>query len=814
MDGGGNPRDGNRYGVVALPTMLVRLARACVHHRWRVIGGWVAVLILANIVAGAVGPDYNTSFTLPDGESSDVQNTLLALDPNQGFSSQIVIEAPQGLADPEVEAWLSRATAYAVAAGVALPDGAEATDVDDDSPCAAIDLDRTGDSTITATSPYQNPSQVSEDGRIGFTQLDVREAGFEELVELGTTVEDCIRSLDTPAGTTIEFGGDLFAEFELPESEIYGLIAAVIILVVAFGSVLAMGLPIGTALLGLGVAFALVSLASRVFEIPDFATSMVAMIGIGVGIDYALFIVTRYREGLKAGLGVEDSVAEAINTSGRAVLFAGITVIISLLGLLLMGLSFVNGMAIASVTGVAMMIIGSLTLLPALLGWVGRRIDNTTRAALIALALFLLGAIVAVTTGQWGLILAGVIAAVGVMVASIFVKSLRTYIPHRPEIAKEQRFFYRWSRFIQHRPWLSALAATGFLLLLAVPLFSIRLGFGDVGNYPETQTVRRAYDLLADGFGPGSNGPFIITVEGDAAQDEAQFEAFLVTLNETEDVARAFPLSPGGEFQPGPLQLVRLDPVGAPQDASTYDLVDALRDEVIPASGVDAKVGGFTAGSADFSTYLAGRMLLLIGVVLLLSFILLMAVFRSVLVPLKAVVMNLLSIGAAYGILVAIFQWGWGMNLIGVDRAGPIEAWVPMFLFAIVFGLSMDYEVFLLSRIKEEYDRTKDNATAVADGLAATARVITAAALIMFCVFAAFALGDDRQLKLFGLGLAIAVLLDATIVRMVLVPATMELLGDRNWWLPKWLDRILPKIDVEGSHTVAATTPEGVTVDR
>ena len=794
--------------------MLARLARACVRHRWRVIGAWVAVLIIANGVAGAVGPDYNTSFTLPAGESRDVQDTLLALDPNQGFSSQLVVEAPQGIADPEVEAWLSQATAYAVAAGVPLPEGAEEPERDEDNPCSVIDLQRTGDSTITATSPSQNPGQISENGQIGFVQLDVREAGFEELVELGIAVEDCVRSLDAPAGTTIEFGGDLFAEFELPESEIYGLIAAVIILVVAFGSILAMGLPIGTALFGLGVAFALVSLASRVFEIPDFATSMVAMIGIGVGIDYALFIVTRHREGLKMGLSVEDSVAEAMNTSGRAVLFAGITVIISLLGLILMGLSFVTGMAIASVSGVAMMIIGSLTLLPALLGWVGTRIDHTTRAALIALALFLTGAIIAVTTKQWGLILAGVITAVGVMVASIFVKSLRTLIPHRAEVAKERRFWYRWSRFIQHRPWLSALAAVGFLVLLALPLFGIRLGFGDVGNYPETQTVRRAYDILADGFGAGSNGPFIITVEGDAAQDEAQFAAFVQTLNETEDVARAFPLSPAGEFQPGPVQLVRLDPVGAPQDASTYDLVDSLRNEVIPATGVDAKVGGFTAGSADFSSYLAGRMPLLIGVVLLLSFILLMAVFRSVLVPLKAVIMNLLSIGAAYGILVAIFQWGWGMHLIGVDRAGPIEAWVPMFLFAIVFGLSMDYEVFLLSRIKEEYDRTKDNATAVADGLAATARVITAAALIMFFVFAAFALGDDRQLKLFGLGLAIAVLLDATIVRMVLVPATMELLGDRNWWLPKWLDRILPKIDVEGTHTVVPPTPSEVMADR
>jgi RND superfamily putative drug exporter len=348
--------------------------------------------------------------------------------------------------------------------------------------------------------------------------------------------------------------------------------------------------------------------------------------------------------------------------------------------------------------------------------------------------------------------------------------------------------------------------------VLAIPLFGIRLGFGDYGNYNEDQTVRRAYDLLAEGFGPGTNGPMFITVEGEAASDEAALGAFVNELNNTENVATAFP-TPINES----LALVIVNPESAPQDAETATLVNHLRDDVIPASGLDAKVGGWTAAASDFADYLGDRMPLLIGVVLLLSFLLLMVVFRSLLVPLKAVVMNLLSIGAAYGILVAIFQWGWGLGLLGVDRSGPIEAWVPMFLFAIVFGLSMDYEVFLLSRIREEYDRTRNNAVAVADGLASTARVITAAALIMFCVFGAFALGDDRQLKLFGLGLGIAVLLDATIVRMVLVPATMELLGDRNWWLPKWLDRILPQIKVEGEHHVApvpAHELEGEDVER
>jgi RND superfamily putative drug exporter len=752
--------------------MLARLARTCARHKWIVIGTWLAVLVLINAVAGAIGPDYRTDFTLPSSETKDVQELLEANNPDRaGFSAQIVIRADQGVADPAVQQTLQQLMDFA----------AEQPDV-------------------SVTSPYDAPQQISADGTIAFAQLDVRDRPFTELTELGTDIEDFGAELPAVDGLQIEYGGDLFSEFELPESEILGIIAAVIILILAFGSVLAMGLPIGTALFGLGIGSALVSLSSHLISMPDFTTAMVAMIGLGVGIDYALFIVTRYREGLKLGLDVEDSIAEAIDTSGRAVLFAGITVIISLLGLTLVGLNFVTGVAVASAIGVLMMILGALTLVPALLSWIGPRIENTSRAALIAVGIAVVFALVGVLAGAPALFLLGFGVAILFFVASFAIKPLRTLIPHRTEQAKEKRFWYRWSRFIQHRPWPSALGAVLFLLILAIPLFSIRLGFGDYGNYPEDKTVRRAYDLLADGFGPGTNGPLFITVEGDAANDPAQLQAFVATVAGTENVAAAFPAGP--PLADG-LSLVIVYPESAPQDEETTTLVNALRDDVIPPTGVDAKVGGFTAGSVDFSSYLGGRMPILIGVVLLLSFLLLMAVFRSILVPLKAVVMNLLSIGAAYGIIVAIFQWGWAMDLIGVDKSGPIEAWVPMFLFAIVFGLSMDDAVFLLSRIKEEYDRTKVNATAVADGLAATARVITAAALIMFCVFAAFALGDDRQLKLFGLGLAIAVLLDATIVRMVLVPATMELLGDRNWWIPRWLDRILPNIEVEGKHHIA-----------
>ena len=748
--------------------LLARLARACVRHRWIVIGTWLALLVGFNVIAAGVGPDYRTDFTLPDSESKQVQDALEATDPDRaGFTAQIVARSQNGFDDPDVRAALERVYAFAESQG-----------------------------DITVTSPYDSPQQISQDGTIAFAQLDIRDSRtFEELVDVGNEVIDFGDEQAAIDGLEIEYGGDLFAEFAMPESEVFGLIAAVIILIVAFGSVLAMGLPIGTALFGLGLASALVSLGSNVLSMPDFTTAMVAMIGIGVGIDYALFIVTRYRENLEAGFSVEAAIVDSLDTSGRAVLFAGITVIISLMGLFLMGLAFIQGVAAASSLGVLLVMLGSLTLLPALLGWVGTRIDETTWAALGAVVVAVLAVLIGIVTGQGPIFIGGLLVALFFFAASFVYKPLRRRVPHRVEPPKEERFWYRWSRFIQHRPWPSAIGAVVFLLILSIPLLSIRLGFGDYGNYSEETTVRRAYDLIAEGFGPGTNGPLFVMVEGPVAGDQDALGAFAATIGETDDVAFTVPTPINGS-----LALVIVYPESAPQDAETAALVGDLRDNVIPATGVAAKVGGLTAASTDFADFLGGRMPILIGVVLLLSFLLLMAVFRSILVPLKAVVMNLLSIGAAYGVIVAIFQWGWASDVIGVAKEGPIDAWIPMFLFAIVFGLSMDYEVFLLSRIKEEYDRTGDNAVAVADGLAVTARVITAAALIMFCVFGAFVLGDDRSLKLFGFGLAIAVLIDATIVRMVLVPATMELLGDKNWWLPAWLDRILPRIDVEGHH--------------
>jgi RND superfamily putative drug exporter len=753
--------------------MLAALARFSVRHRRiMVFGIWIPLLVIGVVLSGKMGSNFSTEFELPQSEANDVQKLLEANSPNKaGLSGEIVFSSPNGVNSDDV-----------VAALTPFFDNVESLP------------------GVTVTSPFSETSQgqINQAGTTGFASIDVSLRSQSEAIALSTQIQDMGKAVNI-TDLKMEYGGNIFAGFELPASELYGLLAAMVILVLAFGSVLAMGLPIGTALIGLGVGSSLAIILSHVVPMPDFTTSLVAMIGLGVGIDYALFIVTRYREGLAEGLSVEEAVVDAVDTSGRAVIFAGITVIISLLGLFVMGLAFARGLAIGAVVGVLIMMIASITLLPSLLAMVKHRIGVTTWSALISLVVFIVGSLIAVITENPVIALVGVIAVVVVTAMSFAIKPLRRHIPHRTPKAKELSFWYRWSRFIQRRPWTAALSATAILLVLAAPLASIRLGFGDNGNAPESTTVRRAYDMLAEGFGPGFNGPLFITVQGEAAKSPEALQSFVTTLNGTEGIAFAqgIPAS-----QDGSLSLVMAYPTTSPQDAQTEALIRNLRTNVIPQTGVEAKVGGFTAAGVDFAESIGGRMPYLFLGVLSLSFLLLMAVFRSLLVPLKAVIMNLLSIGAAYGVLVAVFQWGWGMSLIGVGKAGPIESWAPMMLFAIVFGLSMDYEVFLLSRVKEEYDRTGDNASAVADGLTATARVITAAALIMVCVFAAFVLGHDRQLKLFGLGLALAVFIDATLVRMVLVPATMELLGNRNWWLPAWINRILPKIDVEGHHVV------------
>jgi RND superfamily putative drug exporter len=748
--------------------MLSSLARFSVRHKRIVVFAiWIPLAIAMVFASSAIGPDFRTEMAMPQSEARQAEQLLAQVNPNQGgVSSQLVFQVSTTIDDAEAKK--------------AISDAIEAVD--------AVDQ-------VDINTPYSVPSQVNKDRTIAFAEISVPRLNQEELNALGTKIKAVTAPLRT-AGVNVGYGGLIFEEMQLPETEALGILAAIVILVLAFGSIIAMGLPIGIALIGLIVASSIVGIVSNFMSMPDAVTSMVGMIGLGVGIDYALFIVTRFREALHDGLTVEESIIEAIDTSGRAVVFAGITVIVALLGLLAIGLSFVNGLAVGMAIGVAVMIVASVTLLPALLAMVGSRIDTTSRAAVVSLVAFVSAGFVAVFAKSIAIFLIGIALAVLGQLARLVVPTLRTAIPHRAQNDHQNTVWWRWSRVVQHRPWISFVAASLFLIILAIPMFSIRLGFGDDGNDPKSSDVRKAYDMMSEGFGPGFNGPLYIVVTGDTVTNKDALAKFAGTLSTTPGMAFAG-VAP---MKSDTVALVMAYPTTAPQDEATSNLVHTLRNTVIPSTGVEARVGGFTAASVDFSDYLGKRLPYLIGIVLLVSFLLLMAVFRSLLVPLKAVLMNLLSVGAAYGVIVAVFQWGWGASLIGVGKAGPIEAWAPMFLFAIVFGLSMDYEVFLLSRMKEEFNRTGDNATAVADGVAATARVITAAALIMVCVFGAFVLANDRQLKLFGLGMAVAVFIDATIVRMVLVPATMELLGARNWWMPAWLDRLLPKINVEGKH--------------
>ena len=745
--------------------MLSSIARFCVRHKRTVVFGiWIPVAIVLALVSGKVGAAFETSMELPSSESREVIDILTEINPEQaGQTAQIVFRSTSGFKDAALQKSIDAALAKADA-------------------IAQVEI----------VSPFAAPGQISQKGDIAFARVNIPQLDIAEMEKLADKIKNVVQPI---AGESLEiqYGGQLFATFPVPESEALGLLAAMVILVLAFGSVLAMGLPIGIALIGLILASGIVTLASHVVSMPDASTSMVAMIGLGVGIDYALFIVTRFREAFHDGLSVEDAIVESIDTSGRAVIFAGITVIIALLGLLTVGLAFVSGFAVAMAIAVAVMIIAAVTLLPSLIAMAGERIDTTTRAAVISLAVFVASGFVGIFSHKIAIFQAGVVVAVLVQVARFVIKPLRTPLPHRPQNNHQETVWWKWSRTVQRRPWTALLGSLIILGTLSVPMFSMRLGFGDDGNAAKESTVRKAYDLIAEGFGPGFSGPLLITVE-DATKEQTQ--QFVGTLSKTKGVAFATPIPVKSDTT----SLLMVYPTTSPQDEATTELVHRLRDDVVPQSQLTAKVGGWTAGQVDFSDYLGSRLPYLIGIVLILSFILLMAVFRSLLVPLKAVFMNLLSVGSAYGIIVAVFQWGWLGSVIGIDKPGPVEAWAPMFLFAIVFGLSMDYEVFLLSRMKEEFDRTGDNAAAVADGVAATARVITAAALIMVCVFAAFVLGEDRQLKLFGLGMAVAVFIDATIVRMLLVPATMELLGERNWWLPKWIDRLLPTIDVEGHH--------------
>jgi RND superfamily putative drug exporter len=719
--------------------MLTRLAAFCYTRRRFVLTAWIVALIGVSVLGKAVGGDLLKTFTLPGTESQRAFDVLKDDFARKGDTGDLVFQARNGAdaRSPSVQADVERLVAEL----------------------------RTQPHVVSITTPYDAGGErffSTKDPSIAYAEILFDVQANDVPVNLASHMRSVVAQANTPS-LRFELGGAMFTDQSQPASEAVGILAAVLILLLAFGSLLAMGLPIITALFGIGIGLAVVELLARVMDIPSFAPQVTAMIGIGVGIDYALFISTRYREALHEGAEPEWAVTHAMDTSGRAVLFAGGTVVISLLGLFFIGVSFIRGLAVGASLAVLFVMAAAVTLLPAVLGFVGHTID------------------------RWA------------------VPGTR----HRKPV--EQTFWARWSRTLQARPWPAAALGLVILVVLAIPALGLRLGVADAGNDPTSFTTRRAYDLLTEGFGPGFNGPLLLASEVQGSGDVAAMQRLADAARGTPDVAAVSPVitSPNGRAV-----LIQVVPAGSPQDASTTRLVHRLRDDVVPTatrgSTLDVHVGGVTTVGVDLADTLGQRLPYMFVAILLLSFVLLMLVFRSLLVPLKAVIMNLLSIGAAYGVIVAIFQNGWGKSLLGIGKEGPIEAWVPMMLFAIVFGLSMDYEVFLLSRIKEEYDVTHDNGAAVAHGLAKTARLITAAAAIMICVFGSFVLSDMRVLKLVGFGLAFAVFIDATVVRLVLVPATMELLGDRNWWFPKFLEWV-PRVNVEGQPDrppTAAPAPE------
>jgi len=754
--------------------MLTRLGRYAASHPWRYIVAWLLTVAVLVGAAVTIGPAFTENISAPASESSEGLVILTEEFPSAGGDQgTIVFRAEQGVADPAVQMAMSQ----------------------------MFEAAKQVEGVVNVISPYlpmggtQISSMGESAGKIAYAQL---------ILEPGTTtaegadIADGIIALAPQIdGVDVALGGDMFRERKPPNSEMLGLAFAIFVLIAAFGSVLAMGLPIATAVAGVGVGVLTTAMLSNFIEMPDFAGTIGIMIGLGVGIDYALFIVTRYKEYLDTGMAVPDAVGASLNSAGRAVLFAGVTVVVSLLGMVLMGITFVTGLAVAASTTVLVTMVASVTLLPALIGLAGDRINVTRSRGLLVsvfVAIGMVGVALDVLPLRAGFALAALILIVGSFWAPL--KRRVTISSNKPV---EETSFYRWSRFVQHRAWIITIAGVTLLAILAIPVMSLDLGFADASNDPEGTTTKQASDLLTEGFGPGANGPLIIISKLPEGANLMALQAVGNPFERVDGIAHVAGPIPNDRENPT-AALFRVTPDTAPQDEATTDLVHSLRDNVIPQIdaklGTEFKVTGPVAANIDFADYLAQRIWYFYGAVLLLSFLFLMVVFRSILVPLSAVIMNLLAISAAYGIVVAVFQWGWGGDLLGI-RAGPIEPFIPMMLFAIVFGLSMDYEVFLLTRIREEYDRTGVNSEAVADGLAATARVITAAALIMVFVFGSFMLEDLRTIKILGLGLAAAVAIDATVVRMLLVPATMKLFGDKNWWLPGWLDRVLPNLVVE-----------------
>ncbi|MGW2347001.1 MMPL family transporter [Streptomyces sp. NPDC001661] len=721
---------------------MAALARWCVNHRLVVVLLWLTALVGTSAAAVVAGSAYSNDYEAPGTES--------------GRATQLLDENFSGLGgDSDTVVWHIEGSTV-----------------------RAADVEKTMSNTLgeiadlpgiaAVGSPYEAGStgQVSADGHTAYATVtfekqadDIPKGQAQALVDTARAAED-----DGPDGLQVELGGSAVALTESASahtSEIIGVVVAAVVLFVAFGSLAAAALPIATALVSVGTAYAGIVLLGHAMTVADFAPMLGMLVGLGVGIDYALFIVTRHRRGLKRGLPVAEAAERAVATTGRAVVFAGATVCIALLGMLMLGLSFLNGVAIAASVTVLLTVAASVTLLPGLLSYIGMR--------------------------------------------ALSRRERRRLAEHGPEPVLPTGLAARWAAFVERRPKLLGALAIAVIAVLSLPTFFLHLGTSDQGNNPASSTTRQAYDLLADGFGPGVNGPLTLVTQVDGARDKAALAELTGELRATDGVASVSRVTYNADDSAAHLTVV---PKSSPQSERTSELVDRLRADVVPAaeqgSTLDVQVGGVTASYDDFAEVIVGKLPLFVGVVVGLGCVLLLLAFRSIGIPLKAAAMNVAAVAAAFGVVVAIFQWGWGSELLGLGASGPIEPFLPVIMVSVLFGLSMDYQVFLVSRMYEEWLETGDNRRAVRVGLAETSRVINSAAVIMISVFLAFVLSGDRVIAMFGIALAVAVAVDAFVLRTLLVPALMHMLGGANWWLPKWLDRRLPRLSIEPPECRAA----------
>ena len=715
------------------------MARWCVRRRRFVVLFWVAAVIVVTLLSRFAGSAYSNSFSLPNTQSTKAIQLLQAVTPKvSGDVEQIVFGTSSGtrVTDAAVHARIDETLAKLAK----VPNVSNIV-----SPFAAV-----------------GATHISNDQTVAFATVTFDRPAQDISLAVASQLVDTAKSADGH-GLHVAVGGqlaELTNKVSLGGTGV-GVVLAGVVLLLVFGSIFAMALPLLAAGASLGIATGLITLLSHLIKIPQFAPQLTLLIGLGVGVDYALFIVSRHRQGLIAGHDVETSIVNAVNTSGRAVLFAGLIVCIALLGMFALNVSFLYGLAVSAALGVALTMFAALTLLPALLGFIGPRVlSRRQKSSLAKSGPRIVGS---GTTGFWP----------------------------------------RWAELIKTRPGLPGIAAFGIIVLIALPFFSLQLGSSDQGNDPAGTTTRQAYDMLSNGFGPGFTGPLQLVAAVKGPAESAALKRVVAAVSHQPGVARVAPPTLIPAKGGGEVALVEVYPTTSPQAAATTDLVDHLRHVIVPkavaGSALTVYVGGSTALFVDFANVLSAKLPLFIGLVVLLSFLLLAIVFRSLIIPLISAILNILSIGAAFGILVAVFQWGWLGSVIGVNKSGPVESFLPVMLFAIVFGLSMDYQVFLVTRIHEEWLKIGDNQLAVRNGLATTGKTITAAALIMILVFGSFILGGQRVIKEFGLGLAGGVLVDAVVIRMAIVPSLMTLLGKANWWLPSWLDRVLPNIGLERS---------------